>query len=192
MRIILFLFLTLPVYGQHRQRLIHSDLEQLVLKGQVKSYTNSEYQSFIAKDSLKELKLENSLLAPTAFKVEFNEKGYKKKLIECEYSYKENTLTEKGLWFYKYDNRNRIVEELYCWNNRSNDTTKWVYDYPNDSTTLINRYSKHNQILRYQYVQSGEMEYYTKANSDSSTISKALFVYDEFTRLTRKEDYDDK
>jgi len=119
-------------------------------------------------------------------------KAISKKKTELDYLLKEDTLVEKGLWIYMYDKCNRIIKESYYWNNHSTDTTQWIYEYPNDSTTIIHKYDKLYKHLRYQYQQSGNIENFTMANSDSSYVTKGLFVYDKQNRIIRIEEYENK
>ena len=192
MRILILILFTVTAFGQHRQRLNSTDLERFGLMGKVKSYSHIDYQSFLEKDSLKDLRVDNFILAPNNYKIEFNNNGYINLKTELAYLRKKDTLIEKGLWVYEYDELNRIKEENYYWNNRSKDTTQWVYKYPDDSTTIIHQYDKTYKHLRYQYQQSDNLEYFTKANSDSSYVAKGLFVYDKFNRIIRIEKYENK
>ncbi|WP_452218339.1 hypothetical protein [Lacinutrix undariae] len=192
MRILILLLFTITAFGQHRQRLNSTDIERFGLEGKIKSYSHIDYQPFLEKDSLNDLKIDDFILAPNNYKIEFNNIGYIKRKIELDYLRDEDTLIEKGIWVYEYDKINRIKEENYYWNNRSIDTTQWIYKYPNDSTTIIHQYDKTYKHLRYQYQQSDNLEYFTKANSDSSYVTKGLFVYDKYNRITRIEEYENK
>lgn len=192
MRILVFLLFTATVFSQHRQRLNSTDLERFELKGNVKSYTHTDYQTYMEKDSLNDLKIKDFFLIPNNYRIEFNEKGYTKRKYELNYLPKKDTLIEKGLWTFKYDKLNRIKEENYYWNNKSADTTQWVYEYPNDSTTIIHQYDKTYKHLRYQYQQTRNLENFIKTNSDSSYVTKGLFVYDKYNRITRIEEYENK
>jgi len=192
MRIILFLLFSITAFGQHKHRLNSNDLERFNLKGSVKSYSHIDYQPFFEKDSLNALRIDNFFLKPNNYKIEFDSIGYIKKKIELDYLLKKDTLVEKGLWIYKYDKSHRIKKENYYWNNRTKDTTQWVYEYPNDSITIIHKYYKTNKHYRYQYLQTGDLEKYTTANSDSSYVTKRLFVYDKYNRITRIEEYENK
>ena len=79
MRIIislLYLLYTLTAFGQHRQRLNSTDLERFNLKDSVKSYSHIDYRPFLAKDSLNDLRIDDFVLAPNNYKIEFDNKGY--------------------------------------------------------------------------------------------------------------------
>lgn len=192
MRILIFLLFTTSAFAQQRQRLNSSDLERFELKGNVKTYSHIDYQIFSAKDSLNDLIVDDFILIPNNYRMEFNKVGYIQRKVELVYLLSKQALSEKGVWTYEYDNQKRIKEERYNWNNYSSDVTQWVYTYPNDSTTIIDQYDKTYKHIRYQYIESGKLEHFTKANSDSSYVTKGLFVYDKYNRITRIEEYENK
>lgn len=189
--ITLFVIVT-NCFGQHRQRLISTDLERFGLKGNIKSLTHMDYDPVKNISDTSSLRVDHFLLAPNNHTLVFNTYGFLTKKTEFEYLHREDTLKPKGVWNYSYDSLNRINQETYYWNNYSNDTTIWVYEYFGDSVTLIHKYDDTYKHMRYRYAQRKNIEYLTTANSDSSYLTRVLFVYDKQNRLIRREEYEDQ
>jgi hypothetical protein len=166
-----------------------TDLERMGLKGDIKTYSHIEYRPIKNIADTSSLRVDHFFLSPNNYTLHFNNEGYKTKMTEYEYLYEEDSLKPKGIWTYSYDSINRIVQEIYYLNNISNDTTILNYEYIGDSVTLVHDTNKN---LTYRYAQRGKIEFATKANSDSSHISRQLFVYDKLNRLIRKEEYEDR
>jgi hypothetical protein len=186
--IILFLIPTVG-FSQMRERLNSTDLERYKLTGKVKQVIHKEYEPRFSNDSTYTLELYD-FLAPHNYKLEFNLNGNLNTRTELR---KENDSLKAGaVWKYKYDSNKRILEEKRISFQYSRDTMIWNYEYKGDSIINVNQLDKTYKILYYTYKQKGNMEYLNHANSDSSFVTKKLFVYDKKNRLTRYEDYSDK
>jgi hypothetical protein len=189
----LLLFSSLSIcHGQHRQRLVLTDIERFELKGSIKTLSHQDYSPIKSLSDTSSLQIDHFFLAPNNYTSEFNVSGYLTKKTEYEYLHRKDTLMAKGLWTYSYDSKNRIRQETYYWNNYSNDTTVWIYKYSDDSVTLVHKYDDTYKHMMYRYAQRNNIEYLTTANSDSSSLSRVLFVYDRLNRLIRKEEYEDQ
>ncbi len=189
--IYLIIIILVPTIGftQMRERLNSTDLERYKLTGKVKQVIHTEYEPRFSNDSTYTLKLYD-FLAPHNYKLEFNRNGNLKTRIELR---KENDSLKVGaVWKYTYDSNNRILQEKRISFQYSKDTMIWNYKYKGDSIIKVNQLSKTYKILYYTYKQRGNMEYLNHANSDSSLVTKKLFVYDKQNRLIRYEDYLDK
>lgn len=189
--IILFILLT-NCFGQHRQRLILTDLERLGLIGNIKSLTHLEYDPIKNISDSTSLRIDHFFLDPNNYTLIFNTDGFLTKKTEYEYIHREDTLKPKGVWNYSYDSLNRIKQETYYWNNYSNDTTTWIYKYFGDTVTLVNKYDATYKHMKYRYAQRKNVEYLTTSNSDSSYLTMVLFTYDKLNRLIRQEEYENQ
>lgn len=187
---LILLFTLSTCFGQHRQRLISTDLELMGLSGKVKSLSHLDYDLIENISDTAALRIDHFFLAPNNHTFEFNTAGYL--TSKTEYELREDTLKPKGLWRYLYDSLNRITQETYSRNNFSNDTTIWVYEYHGDSVTLIHKYDDTYKHMIYRYAQRNNIEYLTTANADSSYLTSLLFAYDKLNRLMRKEEYEDQ
>lgn len=189
--LIIILHIELTALCQHRQRLCFSDQERFNLRGKIKSYTHIDYQPIFEQDSLKDLRIDDFILLPNNYKLEFDKNGYRQKKIEFSYMQEKDSLVDKGLWIYKYDKHNRILQETYCPDKFSMDTIKWFYTYPNDSTTLIHQYGTTYAFTNqfYKYLQEGWNEDFWQSNADSSYVTRKRFVYDMHNRMIRTEEY---
>lgn len=186
--VLLFLIPTIG-FSQMRERLNTTDTERYGLTGKVKELIHKEYEPRYSNDSTYTLELYD-FLAPHNYKLEFNQKGNLNTRTELR---KENDSLKTGaLWKYKYDSINRILQEKRISFQYSKDTMIWNYKYKGDSIINVNQLDKTYKILYYTYKQKGNKEYLNHANSDSSYITKKLFVYDLQNRLIRSEDYRDK
>ncbi|GHA45859.1 hypothetical protein GCM10007103_28740 [Salinimicrobium marinum] len=172
-----------------RERLNITDLERYGLKGSVLEIIHKEYEPKFSNDSTYTLELYD-FLAPHNYKLEFNQNGNLNTRTELR---KENdSLIAGAIWNYKYDQNKRILQEKRISYQYSKDTTIWNYEYKGDSIINVQQLDKTYKVLYYTYRQEGNFEYLNHANSDSSYITKKLFVYDNLNRLTRMEDYADK
>jgi len=188
---IIFILILLPnlIFSQHRNRLEFNDLHRYHLKGNVETLKYYKYNVTYKNDSISQVKFED-FIVPKNYMIEFNQDGYIRKKIE--YRLKNDSIIEKGLWLYNYEN-DKIKKEIYYWNNRSKDTTQWHYLYPDESTTIINQESTMSpKLMHYIYKQVKNKEYYKSINADSSFIGKSLYVYDKRDRIIRIEKYDDQ
>lgn len=185
------ILLLIPIVGfsQMRERLNITDLERYGLKGSVLEIIHKEYEPKFSNDSTYTLELYD-FLAPHNYKLEFNQNGNLNTRTELR---KENdSLIAGAIWNYKYDQNKRILQEKRISYQYSKDTTIWNYEYKGDSIINVQQLDKTYKVLYYTYRQEGNFEYLNHANSDSSYITKKLFVYDNLNRLTRMEDYADK
>lgn len=189
---IIFLTILSTCIAQHRERLISSDSDRMRLKGKVSTLSHLDYDLIEDISDTSSMRIDHFFLSPNNYVVEFNTHGNIVKKTEFEYLYSNDTLRSKGKWTYSYDSLNRIIKEVYYWNNSSNDTTLWTYEYLGDSVTLIDKYDDTYKHMRYRYAQRDNIEYLTTANSDSSYLTRILFVYDRFNRIIRKEEYEDQ
>lgn len=185
---ILFL---IPIIGfsQIRERLNSTDLERYRLTEKVKDVIHKEYEPRFSNDSTYTLELYD-FLAPHNYKLEFNNNGSLNTRTELR---KENDSLKPGaVWKYEYDSNNRILQEKRISFQYSKDTIIWNYKYKGDSIINVNQLDKTYKILYNTYKQKGNKEYLNHANSDSSYITKKLFIYDKQNRMIRYEDYADK
>jgi len=185
---ILILF---PIVGfsQMRSRLNSTDLIRYDLKGNVKEMVFKEYEPRFSNDTTYTLELYD-FLGPSNFKLEFNKFGNLKSKSELR---SENDSIKVGaIWLYKYDNKNRILKEERFSFQYSKDTATWNYQYIGDSIINIQQLDKTYKILYYTYLEKENFEYLNHANSDSSYVTKRLYVYDKFDRVIRSEDYENK
>ena len=171
--------------------MIMNDLERSGLRGKVKSMTQIEFQPISNMSDTISLKMDDFILAPNNFRFEYDSSGYLRKRTEFNYNYEYDSIVPKGLWTYAYDTLKRIQQEVYYWNNYSNDTTIWEYEYFGDSVTLVHKYDDTYKHMRYRYAQRKNLELLTTANADSSYLTRTLFYYDQQNRLIRKEEYED-
>ena len=186
--IIIFLVPTVG-FSQMRKRLNSTDLERYGLNGNVKQVIHKEYEPRFSNDSIYSLVLYD-FLAPHNYKLEFNRDGNLNTRTELR---KDNdSLISGAIWRYKYGSNNRILQEKRISFQYAKDTMIWNYEYKGDSIINVYQLDKTYKILYSTYKQKGNMEYLNHANSDSSYITKKLFVYDKQNRLIRYEDYADK
>ncbi len=191
MKKIFLILILLPIVGfsQMRSRLNSTDLKRYDLKGNVKEMIFKEYEPRFSKDTTYTLELYD-FLGPSNFKLEFNKFGNLKSKSELR---SENDSIKVGaIWHYKYDNKNRILKEQRFSFQYSKDSTTWNYQYIGDSIINIQQLDKIYKILYYTYIEKGNFEYLNHANSDSSYVTKRLYVYDKFDRVIRSEDYENK
>ena len=173
-------------FGQMRNRFLVSDVERYKLKGKVKSLKYVEYEPRFSSDSTYSLVFD--FLSMANNKVFFNEKGYLIEKNELDYDLNDSAWVS-AIWKYKYDNKNRVTEEIRT-PKKYGDTTIWKYDYIGDSITIIKQFNKTYKVLYYKYLQRKNIELLTTANSDSSYRRKVVFEYDLKNRLVRQEDYE--
>jgi hypothetical protein len=185
------LIILLPIIGfsQMRNRLKSTDLNRYELKGNVKEMVFKEYEPRFSNDTTYTLEVYD-FLGPSNFKLEFNEYGNLKKKSELR---TENDSIKVGaIWNYKYDNKNRILQEQRFSFQYSKDTITWNYEYVGDSIINVRQLDKTYKILYYTYIEKGNFEFLNHANSDSSYVTKRLYLYDKFNRVIRSEDYENK
>jgi len=176
-------------FSQMRERLNSTDLERYKLTGKVKQLIHKEYEPRFTNDSTYTLKLYDFLAAHN-YKLEFNLHG---NLIgRTELRKVNDSLKTGAVWYFKYDNNNRILQEKRISLQYSKDTIIWNFEYRGDSIVNVNQFDNTYKILYNTYKQKGNIEYLKHANSDSSYITKKRFVYDKQNRLTRYEDYANK
>ena len=172
-----------------RERLNSTDLERYGLKGSVLEVIHKEFEPRYSNDSTYTLELYD-FLAPHNYKLEFNQNGNLNSKTELR---EENdSLIAGAVWTYKYNHNNRIQQEQRISHQYSKDTMTWNYEYIGDSLINVQQLDKTYKLLYYTYRQEGNFEYLNQANPDSSYQTKKLFVYDEFNRLSRVEDYANK
>ena len=172
-----------------RSRLNSTDLLRYDLKGNVKEMVFKEYEPRFSNDTTYNLELYD-FLGPSNFKLEFNKYGNLKSKSELR---TENDSIKVGaIWHYIYDNKNRVLKEQRFSFQYSKDTTTWNYEYIGDSIINIQQLDKTYKILYYTYREKGNFEFLSHANSDSSYVTKRLYVYDKFDRVIRSEDYENK
>lgn len=159
------------------------------LKVQYWKLFNKEYEPRYSNDSTYTLELYD-FLAPHNYKLEFNQNGNLKTRTELRKA--DDSLITGAIWNYEYDRKNRIQQEERVSYQYSKDTTIWNYEYKGDSIINVQQLDDTYKVLYFTYRQEGNFEYLNQANSDSSYLTKKLFLYDEQNRLTRLEDYDDK
>ncbi len=187
----LLLIFLLPIIGfsQMRNRLNLNDLNRYGLKGNVKEVTFKEYEPRFSNDSTYNLELYD-FLAVHNYKIEFNKFGNLKTKSELR---KENDSIKVGaIWQYQYDKINRILNETKLSFQYSKDTVTWNYEYVGDSIINIQQLNNNEKTSKYSYIEKDENEFFYHSNSDSSYMTKRLFVYDKFNRVTRSEDYKNK
>lgn len=185
---ILFMIFNFAVsFGQMRNRFLVPDVERYKLKGKVKSLKYVEYEPRFSSDSTYKLKVFD-FLSMANNKVFFNKDGYLLEKNELTYDI-HDAVSISAIWKYKYDNKNRITQEIRI-PSKSGDTTTWKYDYVGDSITIVRQCNKTYKILYYKYLQRKNLELLTTANSDSSYRRKIIFKYDSKNRLIRQEDYE--
>jgi hypothetical protein len=124
------------------------------------------------------------------YELDFHQNGYLE--TKTELGTENDSLKAIAVWEYKYDAKNRIIQEKNISFKHSKDTVIWNYQYEGDSVTYIQQLDKTFQILYYTYIQNGELEYLNTANSDSSYLTKYLYKYDKQNRLIRFENYTNK
>jgi len=188
---IFILLLLIPFIGlsQMRERFKSTDWEKYELKGKVKEVLHKEYIPRFSNDTTYTLELYDIVLALLNYKLEFNKTGNLNTLTELKL---EDSLIASVVWNYKYNSKNRIVQEKRVSLQYSKDTIIWNYQYKGNSITNIQQLDKTYKILYYTYKQKGNVEYLSQTNSDSSYIGKRVFVYDKKNRLIRDEDYENQ
>ncbi len=188
-RFLLIFFLPIIGFSQMRNRLNSTDLKRYELKGNVKEVFFKEYEPRFSNDSTYSLELYD-FLGSSNFKLEFNKYGNLK--TKSELRKRNDSIKIGAIWKYKYDKRNRILKEQRLSFQYSKDTITWNYEYIGDSIINIEQLDKTYKILYYTYLEKGNNEFLNHANSDSSYVTKRLYVYDKFNRITRSEDYENK
>ena len=181
----------LPIIGfsQMRNQLSSTDLKRYELNGRVKEMVFNEYEPRFSNDTTYTLELYD-FLGPSNFKLEFNKSGNLK--AKSELRTDNDSIKVGAIWNYKYDNQNRILQERRYSFQYSKDTITWNYEYVGDSIINVNQLDKTYEILYYTYIKKGNLEILNHSNSDSSYVTKKLYVYDKFNRVIRSEDYEDK
>ncbi|UJP66595.1 hypothetical protein [Mongoliitalea daihaiensis] len=122
------------------------------------------------------------------YRLKFDNRGLLTERID--YKLQDNELKQRGIWNYTYDEKDRVVEEVYLYESLSTiDTASFSYTYLNDSSTSI--FEKRNGVpsSTYHYNLSKSTEEFTSVNADSSFIQKTFSEIDDRNRVTRKEDY---
>ena len=189
-KVFVFIYLITPllVSSQIRERLNQTDLERRNLNNKVKILVHKYYDVKNFKDSTYELRIDN-FFGPNSYKLVFDQEGYIQNRIGLEG--KVDSLYQVTYWNYKYDDKNRILEEERI-HFKYEDTVKWTYNYIGDSIIDVRQYDNTYKTLYFKYKQKDRQEILTTSNSDSSYISKSLFEYDKFDRLIRSEEYENK
>lgn len=181
--LLIFIFIYSLTFGQIKLDLIQNDLDSENLNGQVKSITSKTYRVNYTSDSTYILEDEN-IITWGGFTVNFNKDGYK----ECRVSFdlkKENPLDSLKR-IYKYDKENRVVQELLIDYGTPIDTNITIYEFKNDSIVL-----KQNEIASSKHKITSHQEIITSISKDDYK-TKRLYQFDDYDRLIRYEDYEDK
>ena len=183
------LFLIIPIFGfsQIRNLLNQDDVSRYNLKGQVKELTHKEYEPRYSNDSTYILE-PYDFLGPHNYKWNFDESG--NLINKTELKLENDSLIAGAPWTTQFDGANRIIKKTRISHQYSKDTTQWKYEYLGDSIINVRQFDNTYKVLYYTYREVDNKEYLNTANSDSSYITKSLFVYDKYDRLIRSENYE--
>ena len=181
--LLIFIFIYSLTFGQIKLDLIQNDLESENLKGQVKSITSKNYRVSYTSDSTYILEDEN-IITWGGSTVNFNKNGYKESRVSFDLK-KENPL-DSLKWIYKYDKDNSVVQEFWIDYGTPIDTNITIYEFKNDSIVL-----KQNEIAASKHKITSHQEIITSI-SKNGYKTKRLYQFDDYDRLIRYEDYEDK
>lgn len=162
-------------------------------KDSVMSVKVLEYELVYLNDSMYKTKIDDFIL-PKNYVLYLNQNGFP--IRKTELRLKNDSLVEKGVWQYFYENE-KIKKEVYIWNNHSETIDEWHYSYPHPDSVLIVKTTKGNGIFGnsnqyYSYVRKGNKEIFKSYNADSSFIQRQLNVFDSHNRIVRIEKYEDR
>lgn len=170
-------------YTQIKLDLIQNDLASESLKGKVKSITSKTYRVSHNSDSTYVLTDDNITTWGGSI-VNFNLDGYK----ECRLAFdlKKEKPLDSLKWIYKYDDKHRVVQELWINYGTPIDTNITYYEFKDDSIVL-----RQNEIASSKHKITSNQEIIT-STSKNGYKTKRLYQFDNHDRLIRYEDYEDK
>lgn len=179
----IFIFNFFLASGQIRNNLIKNDLSQENLIGQVKTIETKTYRVKHTSDSTYVLEDDNILMREGA-KLYFNKDGYRTQL--SSFDLKKESPLDSSKWIYRYDKEHRLIKKLRIHYDNPIDTSITTYKYINDSIVLRN-----SDIASSKHKITSDKEIITSV-SKNNYKTKRLYQFDDFNRLIRYEDYDDK
>lgn len=180
---LILLFNSFFASGQIRNHLIENDLELMELKGPVKVLIKKRFRVKHTTDSTYILKDYNTL-AWEGQKYKFNKSGYKTEHLL--FDLRENSSLDDMKWIFHYDLKNRLKKEVFIKFSKPADTSVTTYSYPNDTLII-----KRNGKTEVQHIINDDQEVILSLSNDGYQ-TRRLYQYDDFDRLIRYENYEDK
>jgi hypothetical protein len=168
-----------------KERLNSTDLIDYGLKGKVKKIMQREFILNFSNDTIYTLEL-NNLFSASHYSLEFNELGNLnfKNVLNVH----KDSIFINSTKIYKYDKQNRILQEKLVFPN-TEYTSIWNYKYIGDDKINVQKIEGLDTLVFHKYEIKGNIEYLTYDYVKNTFIDRKLYVYDNFNRIIRFEDY---